>query len=302
MTAAALELELRQHAWAVLPSVLDAMAGVAAGEARGSVSAADRFAATSQRAGVVAVLPIVGLITQRETLFSAFFGGTSTARFTTLLRQALADPDVHAIVLDLDSPGGSVYGVEELATEIYRARGRKPVTAVANSLAASAAYWVASAAGELVVTPGGEVGSIGVYAVHEDLSKRAEMLGMKVTYISAGKYKTDGAAFVPLAAGARSRMQQRVDDYYSLFVGAVARGRGASTADVRNGFGEGRVVGAREAVSLRMADRVATLDEAITGAASRSRSASGRSALHQLPDTVDRDLRARRLRLAELGG
>ena len=91
----------------------------------------------------------------------------------------MREPSISAIVLDVDSPGGSVFGVEELATEIRAARGTKPVVAVANSMAASAAYWIASQADELVITPGGMVGSIGVLTAHEDISKAQEMAGIK---------------------------------------------------------------------------------------------------------------------------
>jgi len=115
----------------------------------------------------------------------------------------------------------------------------------------------------LIVTPSGEVGSIGVVAAHMDISKMAESAGLKVTLVSAGKYKTEGNQFEPLSDEARAALQVRVDDYYAMFVKAVARNRGVSPADVRNGFGEGRVVGAKQAVALGMADRVATLDETL---------------------------------------
>ena len=87
-----------------------------------------------------------------------------TEAFGAAFDRAAADSSIGAIVLNIDSPGGSVYGVEELADKIYKARGTKPVYAVANSLAASAAYWIGSAASQLYVTPSGEVGSIGVLA------------------------------------------------------------------------------------------------------------------------------------------
>ncbi len=134
-------------------------------------------------------------------------GGTSVQGVARQFRAAMADPDIGRVILDVDSPGGQVGGVEELAREIYQARGQKPVTAIANGLAASAAYWIATAADEFVVTPSGQVGSIGVFGMHQDVSAALEKDGVKVTMVSAGKYKTEGNPFEPLTDEARAAMQ-----------------------------------------------------------------------------------------------
>lgn len=238
--------------------------------------------------GGVAVLPLLGTIVQRADMMTEMSGGTSTQKFTARFRQAMTDPSVGSIVIDVDSPGGQVSGVEELATEIFQARGQKPITAVANSLAASAAYWIATAADELVVTPSGEVGSIGVFAMHEDMSQALANEGVTPTLISAGKYKVEGNPFEPLTDEARTAIQSRVDEYYEMFVSAVARNRGVKKSDVRQGFGEGRTVGAKQAVSLGMADRVATLDETVGRLLGNRRRRSA---------AADVDFRRRRLRL-----
>lgn len=235
----------------------------------------------------VAVLPLLGTIYQRAGMLTETSGGTSTEAFARMFRQAMADSSIGAIVLDVDSPGGAVSGVDELATEIYRARGTKPIVAVANSLAASAAYWIASAADEISATPSGEVGSIGVLAVHEDLSKALEVEGVKETIISAGKYKTEGNPYEPLSDEARGALQERVNDYYGMFTKAVARNRRTSLDNVRNGYGEGRVVGAKKAVDLGMVDGIETLEEAIARVSRPKRGQSGARA----------DLEMRRLRL-----
>ena len=130
----------------------------------------------------------------------------------------------------LDSPGGSVYGVSELADEIMNARAQKPVIAIANSLAASAAYWIGCSASELYVTPGGEVGSIGVWQAHFDYSQALAAEGVTPTLISAGKYKVEGNPYAPLGEDALGFMQSRVDDYYAVFTKSVARGRGVPIA------------------------------------------------------------------------
>lgn len=223
---------------------------------------------------VVAVLGVYGVISQRQAQVEDISGpgGTSVERLTQRFRSVIADGSVRAVVFDHDSPGGGVYGVEELAKEIVAARGKKPIAAVANSLSASASYWLASAADEIVVTPSGEVGSIGVFSAHEDLSKFLDAEGIKVTLVSAGKFKVEGNPFEALGEEARAAIQARVDDYYGAFVRAVAKGRGVSPEDVRKGFGQGRVVGSKEAVSSKMADREGTLDETVRRLSGRSAS------------------------------
>jgi len=232
--------------------------------AAGAPSAALRRAAIAQgnRPGSarIAVLPLLGTLSQRLHPMD-FFGETSLEAFGATFNQVLADPSIETIVIEVDSPGGSVYGVAELAALIFAARGKKRIVAIANTLAASAAYWVGSAAGELSCTPTGEVGSIGVLAVHEEFARAEDAAGLKVTLISAGKYKTEGNEHEPLGDTARAALQARVNAYYGMFVRAVARHRGVSQAGVVEGFGEGRVVGASDALKMGMVDRVETKDE-----------------------------------------
>lgn len=213
--------------------------------------------------GGVAVIPVVGTIMPRADMLMESSGAVSTQRLAAAFRAALSNPDVGSIILDVDSPGGQVGGVDELASEIYQARGQKRIVAVANHLAASAAYWIATAADEVIVSPSGEVGSIGVLAMHQDISQALEAEGVKINLLSAGKYKTEGNPFEPLSEEARAAIQARIDEYYQAFTGTVARNRGVKRSEVVSGFGEGRVVGAKEAVALGMADRVDTLDATI---------------------------------------
>lgn len=255
--------------WAIIPEKLGLIIEVirrhAAGERdpeteqRYAMLAAQRPSA--RRAGSIAVIPLYGVVAQRMDLMSASSGGCSTEQFAQAFRQAMTDPSVGAVVVDIDSPGGSVYGVAELADEIFSARRTKPVSAIANSLAASAAYWIGSAAGDLSCTPSGEVGSIGVFASHFDESRMIDAIGVTPTLISAGKFKTEGNPYQPLNGEALAAIQKRVDDYYGMFVKGVARGRGVSQTNVRDGFGEGRVVGAGDALKMGMVDRVETLDQ-----------------------------------------
>ncbi len=221
--------------------------------------------------GSVAVIPIYGVIAHRQsTLDDASAAGAGLDRFMARFRTASNDPNVRATILDIESPGGTIDGVPEAADEIRAARdGGKKIIAVANSYAASAAYWLASAASEIVVTPSGMVGSIGVYGAHEDISGMLEQMGVKVTLVSAGKFKTEGNPFEPLTDEAHEAMQAMVDGYFKMFVDAVAKGRGVKAKDVRDGFGQGRMVLAADAVAAGMADRVATLEQTIDRALGR---------------------------------
>lgn len=227
------------------------------------IAAANQDRSRARAQGAVAVLPIFGTIAPRMNLLTAASGGASIEGLTKDFRSLMADPNISAIVLDIDSPGGSVEGVDEFASEIFEARGKKKIVAQANYLAASAAYWLGSAASEFVASPSASVGSIGVFAMHTDYSEAYAKAGVKPTIISAGKYKTEGNDAQPLSDDARSFVQARVDEFYGMFVKAVARNRGESMKAVKEGYGQGRVLGAQAAKDAGMVDRVATLDETL---------------------------------------
>lgn len=234
--------------------------------------------ATGKAPRSISVITLRGTLMQRSTPLLSFFGGTGLDRFQSALKDALDDDSVGQILIDIDSPGGSVYGTIEAAQAVFDARKSKPVVAVANSLAASAAYWIASQADELFVIPGGEVGSIGVYAEHEDVSAALEKAGIDVTLISAGKYKVEGNNFGPLDPEARAHMQSRVDDYFGAFTRDVARGRGATVEYVRSQMGQGRVYGASQALKANMVDGVMTFDQVVQRMVRAAQVAGPRSA------------------------
>lgn len=214
------------------------------------------------RVGSVEVIPVQGVISQKINMMDNISGpgGTSTELLSQEIQRAIDDKQISAILLDIDSPGGSVFGVQELSDVIMQARDKKRITAIASPYAASAAYWIAAAANELVVAPSGQVGSIGVFLMHQDVSKAMEAEGVQTSYVKAGKYKTEGNPYEPLSDDARAALQDQVNAYYDMFVKGVARGRGVSQAAVKGGFGEGRMVMAADAVKAGMADRVATFD------------------------------------------
>lgn len=213
--------------------------------------------------GGIAIIPIHGVMHQRLDMLAEISGGTSTDRIGRQITAAAHDDEVKVIILHVESPGGSIYGLHELSDVINRAKAIKPVIAQADSFAASAAYWVASQATELIVSPGGDVGSIGVFTLHEDISKMLEEMGVTETLIFAGDHKVDGNPFEPLSDDARKDMQARVNAAMDDFLAAVAFGRGKDVGIVSETFGQGRMVKFDEAVKRGMADRVATFSETI---------------------------------------
>lgn len=214
-----------------------------------------------QMVGRVAVVPVMGVLAQRMGMMGQMSGGTSTEQLGATIDNLVADRGVKAILLNIDSPGGSVFGIPELGAKILVGRDEKKIVAFANSTAASAAYWLASQCSEIVVTTGGRVGSIGVIAAHTDESKAEEMQGIKTTYITAGKFKGEGMK--PLTDDSQAAMQAEVNTLYDSFVAAVAKGRGVTANRVESDFGQGRMKFAKDAVESGMADRVATLEQTL---------------------------------------
>lgn len=198
--------------------------------------------------GSVAVIPIRG----------SLFRGTFFSDYDVIgdaLDAALADTDVSSILLDVDSPGGEVRGMFDLADRIYEARGHKPIVALANDQATSAAYALASAADTVVASPTASIGSIGVVAVHVDQSKATENAGMKMTEIASGKNKTALSPNRPLSALGRGILEKAVDSSAEQFFDLVARNRGVSADEVR--AQEAGVFTAQEALDNGLVDRVA---------------------------------------------
>ena len=270
------------------PEIMDRIteANVKSGYIARQHFAASPRPAQNSGGGKVAVIPIVGVISHRASMISDISGpgaGTSTQKLQEKFRQALDDPDCKAIVFDVDSPGGSVDGVMELASEIYAGRRQKPITAVCNSMACSAAYWLASAADEVVCTPSGQCGSIGVYMLHQDESEALKKDGIKITVIKAGKYKTEGNPTEPLSQEAYDAFLDKVESYYGMFVKAVSQHRGTSQTAVREGYGQGRSLLAGDAVKQGLADRVGTLDDILGEALGRRRLGSAAAAATTMP-------------------
>ncbi len=220
-----------------------------------------------QIAGGVAMIPIVGVLQPKANSVSRYYGGTATSQVEADFRRALSDSQVRTIVLLIDSPGGSAMGNEEVARTIYEARGTKPVIAFVRGMAASAAYYLASAADKIVASPSSLIGSIGTILLHTDATKFYAEWGLKVTPITQGKHKADGNSFEPLTDQSRSTLQEFVDAHGDMFVNAVARHRSVTPKEVRDQYGQGKVFLADEALRRGMIDAIGTLEDVIPKAA-----------------------------------
>ncbi len=260
--------------WAILPAKLAEIEAVllrrlAAGPlplaAMPDPQRPSREDAGYQLFGSAAVVPVQGTITPRPSMFAEYSGGTSAEGIGRAVEAAAADPKADAIVLNIDSPGGHIAGIPEASAKILAARKLKPVHAVANHQAASAAYWLGSQATTFAVSPSAEVGSIGVIMATMDETKRHELLGVKYDLVSSTKspYKTEGYPHVPMTEMGRAEIQRVVDQYAEQFIAAIAKGRGVRAGVIERDFGQGRMKMADEAVAAKMADRIASLETVV---------------------------------------
>ena len=209
----------------------------------------------------IAVLPIYGTLVRRTVGLEAESGMASYQELATMLDTAVADPNVAAILLDIDSAGGESGGVFDLADRVAAAAKRKPVWALANDMAFSAAYAIGSAASRFIVTRTGGVGSIGVIAMHADQSVKDAKDGVRYTTVFAGARKNDLNPHEPISDEAHAFLKNEVERVYGLFVETVSRNRGVSADAVR--ATEASIYYGADAVAAGLADAVGTFDDVL---------------------------------------
>lgn len=213
----------------------------------------------------VAVLAVDGVLAKRISLLTRISGGTSTGLLLEQFNQALEDPAVNSILLHVDSPGGAVDGTQELADAIFQSRGEKPIVALCDGCACSAAYWIAAAADQVFITSDTtQIGSIGVVATHVDVSAQEAKDGKKTTEVTAGKYKRIASSYGPLSDEGRASIQALVDHIYGVFVEAIAKYRGVSVDTVLADMADGRVFLGKQAMEAGLVDGVSTKDALIS--------------------------------------
>jgi ClpP class serine protease len=236
----------------ILPDALQMLAGIGGPkEAR---------SADPIREGATVIVPVYGLIAPRGTYAGT---GTYSDVLAARMREFAADAKVGAIVLDLRSPGGLVYGTAEAGDAIFEARQAKPVIAVANPYSFSACHWLGTQATAYYATTSGEIGSVGVRSGHTDVSGFEDKIGMKTTLVASSPDKIAGHPYGPLSDEDRAEIQASVDESNQAFVAAIARGRGIRASDVAGIHGSGKCFSATAAAANGAIDGVMTLRDVV---------------------------------------
>lgn len=292
--------------WAILPERLPVIMEIAARENLDIEAVAARLGhdldnarAATIRDGV-AIIPIEGTIFPRAGLFAQISGGVSTDEIAQDLATALDNPTVTGIVLAVDSPGGDVNGIAETAAMIRAATARKPIVAYVRDLGASAAYWIAAAADEVVVASTALVGSIGIVGTVADPSKQTTR---SIEFVSSqSPHKRPD----PTTQAGGARIQARVDELADLFIADVARYRGVTPETVAADFGQGDVLVGQRAVGAGLADRVGSFEGVVAELQARAReprriSGGGRMAAQAQGGSMPEQTRMQRF-MAWLGG
>lgn len=250
-----IQLLTRSPLWAILPErmVTIVLQALHEGSVTGGWEAA-KPSITGKGPNKVAVIPVQGVLTKD----GPSWWGSSYDGIADAAEKAAADPAVKRVVLAVDSPGGEVTGLPETASILASVAKVKPVSAIVEGMAASAAYWLTSQASDITLTPSGEVGSVGVRMMHVDISKALQDAGINVTELHAGKFKTEFSPYSPLSEEATANMQTRLDAAHTDFINAISAGRGNRvTADIKAGrYGEGRMFSATDAMGHGLADKV----------------------------------------------
>lgn len=251
--------------WAMEPNAFERLREMV------SATSPDRLAAAAQSAaggshpgyrvdGGVAIVPFAGVVTKQSSIWSEIFGGAAvTTKTRGVLAEAVADPGVNSILMLIDSPGGTINGVADLAADVRAANKVKPVTAYAEDMMASAAYWIGSQAGRLVGNATASVGSIGVFSTVPDISRLAKNLGIDVNVVKSVPGKGAGTMGAPVTEAQLAEVQRMVDAVHAQFVTDVSAGRGRDM----NAVADGRIHMGQDAVACGLLDAVESLPATI---------------------------------------
>lgn len=258
---------IKSEPWAITREVMDTIMDIAQRENMSPEAVAQKLGRPLEntydveiRDGI-AILPIQGPLFRYANLFTMISGATSYDKLATDFAQAVENPRVSAILLNIDSPGGEANGVSEFADHIAAARGKKPIIAYVGGVAASAAYWLASAADEIVISDTALLGSIGTVMSITDTRERDAKAGVKRYEVvsSQSPYKRVDVA----TEDGQSRIQVLVDSLSDVFVTKVANYRGTDVETVLKNYGQGDVLVGQAAVGAGLADRIGSFEAVI---------------------------------------
>lgn len=251
--------------WAITETALHTILEVAARENESPEAVAAKLGRDLQntyhvtmRDGV-AIIPVTGPLFRYANIFTSISGASSYELIAKDFIASIENPEVKAIILDIDSPGGEVNGVAELASMIFDARGKKPIIAYASGDAASGAYWVASAADEIVVSETSALGSIGVVGIYRGKSDKESAASVEIVSSQSPHKRLD-----PATDEGKARLQMRIDSMADVFISSIARNRKITAEDVQANFGGGDVMIGGLAVNVGLADRIGSLERLIT--------------------------------------
>lgn len=229
------------------------------------------------RVGRVVIVPVMGVLLKNASMWEMIFGATPTEEITAIVERAGSDPEVDAIVLHVDSPGGIMPGIAELGDAVFKARESKEVVTVVDGFGASAAYYVGSQAHRMVAGRMDEVGSIGVRMLLYDVSEAFSKEGIEAVVIDTGEHKSVGAWGAPVTPAQRKELQRGVDVAYEDFLVAVERGRAIKRGALKPSA-DGRMFFAGEAMELGLLDGVASIKGVVEELRGRERGSGRRTA------------------------
>jgi signal peptide peptidase SppA len=269
--------------WAITETAMHTILNIAARENESPEAVASKLGRELQntynvveRDGV-AILPVAGPLFRYANIFTSISGATSYELIAKDFRAALDNPQIKSIILDIDSPGGEVNGVSELSSMIYEARGKKPIIAYASGDAASGAYWIASAADEIVVSETSALGSIGVVGMY-----RADKDDNAIEIVSS---QSPNKRLDPTSDEGRMKIQTRIDSMADVFINTIARHRNIDPEKVLSDYGGGDVMIGQHAVSAGMADRIGSLEHLVTELSTSSPSPQSEGIFTSTPKT-----------------
>ena len=251
--------------WAITETALHTILEVAARENEAPEAVAAKLGRqlqnsynATERDGV-AIIPVTGPLFRYANIFTAISGASSYELIARDFMSALENPQISSIILDFDSPGGEVNGVSELASMIFEARGTKPIIAYASGDAASGAYWIASAADEIVVSETSALGSIGVVGIYRGKSTKESAETVEIVSSQSPHKRLD-----PMSDDGHAKLQTRIDAMADVFVSTIARNRSVTPDHVLEHYGGGDVMIGAHAVNAGLADRIGSLERLIT--------------------------------------
>ena len=258
---------IKAEPWAITPSYMEAILDIAQRQNASPEQVAQDLGrplentyAVEVRDGV-AILPVNGPLFRYANLFTDISGATSYDKLAIDFARVMGDDDIRAVLLNIDSPGGEANGVSEFAEQIYQARGTKPIAAYVGGSGDSAAYWLATAADEIIIDETANVGSIGTVIAVTDTRARDEQEGISRLEIVSSQSPNKRPD--PMTDQGRAQFQGWVDQLSDVFIDKVARNRGVSRATVLQDFGQGDILFGAKAVDAGMADRLGSFEETI---------------------------------------